>query len=227
MNLPTKVQSQENFKKIKRWTILLIILLVFVIGFQGFFINHLSGEVNALIKDSQQVEPGLKSTPTPNTPAIPWRNNFWQGFPHDPFAHMEEMQKRMDRLFDNSGLHRGFGNFPQTTDGFGFSSISGFSIQDDGDQYVVTGKIQGAKESSINVTIDDRQLHITAETQKSNTTKDDQKGHGMFSSRSMFSSRMEKQMTLPGDVEPSGMKLDFDDDLLTIKIPKKVAGLLY
>jgi HSP20 family molecular chaperone IbpA len=227
MNLPMKIQPPENLEKTKRWTIILFLILVFVIGVQSFFINSLSGEVDALKTDNPPVKgPGVGTIPDPITPTTPWKRDLWQGFSHDPFIRMEEMQKKMDELMQRSGLPSGFGNFPKGLDSFGFSSVSGFEVREEGDKYIITGKIAGVKESSVNVTIEGRQLHIKSDSQKENRTEDDQMGKGFFSSHSTFSSRVEKHLTLPGEVDEAGMEVKFDNDQLTISIPKKTEGLL-
>ncbi|MBF0195492.1 MAG: Hsp20/alpha crystallin family protein [Magnetococcales bacterium] len=184
--------------------------------------------VSRLIADDPPIiEPRTETNPDPITPPTTLQNDLWQGFSHDPFVRMEQMQKKMDELMQRSGMPNGFANFPKSFDNFGFSSVSGFEVQEEGDKYIVTGKISGVKESNINITIEGRRLSIKSVSKKENLTEDDQMGKGMFSRHSMFSSHFEKHITLPGDVDEAGMEVKFDKDQITISIPKKAEGLLY
>ncbi|MBF0445499.1 MAG: Hsp20/alpha crystallin family protein [Magnetococcales bacterium] len=225
MNLPMKIEPSFKLMKRKRWTIVFFSLLIFIIGVQGFFINRLFSEVNELKTEEPILQPDIGTTPVPKYPSTPLGRDMFQGFSQDPFTRLEEIQKQMDAWMQRSGLGGGFGRFPNTIENFSFSSVSDFDVKEEDDKYIVSGKISGAKKSSIKVNIEGRQLSIKAETKKESSSKGESKGQGVYSSHSMFSSFIEKYLTLPGDVDQNGMKMDFKEDVLTLSIPKKAQGL--
>ncbi|MBF0371353.1 MAG: Hsp20/alpha crystallin family protein [Magnetococcales bacterium] len=211
----------------------MILALVVVIGVQGIFIHRLS--------TAMEKETPVDSGPTLNSNrsdplgfSDPWGKEFWEEFNQAPFERMNTMREEMNRMF-NGGPFSGFNNdpffgqglFSSPMDGFGFSSISGFEIRMEDDEVVVTGKLPGGDKSNVEVTVEDHQLHIAARTdgKKSRTSQHDDLGN--MARRSQFSSRFEKRISLPEDMDPAGMRTEFEDGILTVRIPRKSnSGLL-
>ena len=216
----------------RRWLGVLILMLIMAVGVQGFFIHRLS----TAMENGRPIDPGSgpqKGRSNPFGFSDPWGQDLWGqdpwgGWSGDPFEQMKKMREKMDRLF-NSGPFSGFNNdpfsgtglFSSPMDGFGFSSISGFEVRTEDDEVVVTGKIPGADQSSIDVSIQDRQLRIAARTEGSERQTRQDDGLGDMMRQRQFSSRFEKRVTLPEDVDPTGMKTEFEDGVLTVRSPRK------
>jgi HSP20 family protein len=92
-----------------------------------------------------------------------------------------------------------------------------FALKDQGDKYVVTADIPGAKEGDIQVNLDGRVLSISSQTQGTEKQTAD---NGRVLDREHYSSAFEQAFTLPGPVDHSGMHTQFKDGVLTVTIPK-------
>lgn len=88
-------------------------------------------------------------------------------------------------------------------------------IDEDDASYIVTALIPGADGKSIEVEQRGNRLRIAAmrQVEKRETSE----GKRM---RASFSSRYQRILTLPGPVMEGGMQTEFNDETLTIRIPK-------
>lgn len=202
-----------NSKRVP-WTVLLITLLAVVIAFQGYFIHQLNGRV-ASFDPPPAANPIKPPSPSTTSPFDPWGRQGLGGFSQDPFAEIERMQKEMDQWFQGNGFFTRRDPFVSLFNGGASGARSDFEIREEADEIVVTGKIPGADESSINVSLNSGTLTISAQTQGTETEE-----NGGSSQRRSFSRRIEKSLTLPGDVDQLGMKTEFEDGVLTVRIPK-------
>lgn len=226
MNRATLMQKWKETPKSRHWLGVLILVLVVAIGIQGVFIHRLS---IAMEKERYtNSKPGLKgNNPDPFGFSDPWSSDPWKGSYQNPFEQMNKMREEMDRFFNSGTFPKldsdslfGHGLFSSPMDGIGDRSISGFSVQIEDDAVVVTGKVPGADQSNIDVTLENNQLRITARTEGSENQNKESDDFGNMTRRSQFSSRFEKRITLPDDVEASGMKTEFKDGVLTVRIPR-------
>ncbi|MEJ2321035.1 MAG: Hsp20/alpha crystallin family protein [Gammaproteobacteria bacterium] len=127
--------------------------------------------------------------------------------------HMEREMERMERDMraqsdrwdsNSSGIH--------IQESFSSPRIA---IDEDDASYIVTAQIPGAEEKTIEVEQRGNRLRIAAmrQVEKRETSE----GKRMQAS---FSSRYQRILTLPGPVSEGGMQTDFNDEVLTIRIPK-------
>ena len=214
------MQKWRKVSKPRAWLGGLIVVLLLAVGVQGYFIYELSDEMKTLKSADSSPQAG-KLLSKPLTKPDPWNIPMLGGTAHDPFEQMQKMREEMDRLFDNEPFSSS-GFFSSPLKGFGFSSSTGFEVQATEDEVVVTGKIPGADKANINVTIENDELLISSRSEREDKQDDFNNGIGNSSRHSFFSSRFEKRITLPKGVNATGIKTEFDDDEITIRIPRKV-----
>ena len=128
--------------------------------------------------------------------------------------HMEREMERMEREMRAQPDNRWGSNSSSIEIHESFSSPR-IAIDEDETSYIVTAQIPGADEKTIEVEQRGNRLRIAAmrQVEKRETSE----GRRMQAS---FSSRYQRILTLPGPVSEGGMKTDFNDEVLTIRIPK-------
>lgn len=134
----------------------------------------------------------------------------------DPFAEMQQMRQRMDRLFEDS-----FNRFrisPGFTDRWADLSFAPeLDLTDDGDNYIVRFNIPGAEKSNISVNIDDRVLTISGRTDE----RIEEKEGDEILRLERRSGQFRRSTTLPGPVDGVNMKAEYKDGVLTVTVPRK------
>lgn len=123
--------------------------------------------------------------------------------------HMEREMERMERERRESS--RGSSGI-EIRENFSSPRIK---IDEDDNTYIVTALIPGAEEKSIEVEQRGNRLRIAAMRQVEQ--RETSEGKRM---RASFSSRYQRILTLPGPVTEGGMQTEFNDEILTIRIPK-------
>ncbi|MBF0587744.1 MAG: Hsp20/alpha crystallin family protein [Magnetococcales bacterium] len=104
---------------------------------------------------------------------------------------------------------------------YGVSSISGFEVQVEPDQVVISGKVPNTVLSDLQVNVQDGQLVIDYEGhQRDDMSHNRDKFGGYVVRQRSFSSRFNKAITLPDDIDPTNMKTEIEDGVLTVQIPR-------
>lgn len=115
---------------------------------------------------------------------------------------ISRIRSDMDRLFDD--LCADF-NLPSM-----FCRMAGdLTLQDEGDALVVRLELGNMKPDDVHVSVTERQLSIVAETRES--------GPGHASSHSF-----RKELRLPCRIETDGVRAEFADGVLVVRLPKRV-----
>ncbi|MDO9048616.1 MAG: Hsp20/alpha crystallin family protein [Methylobacter sp.] len=91
-------------------------------------------------------------------------------------------------------------------------------LQEKPDLYIVTVNAPGADESSIEVKLEDRILHISIKTEQAKDETDDK--NGQYRYRERFVGQFQRALTLPGPANAAKMKTEYHKGVLTITIPK-------
>ncbi len=91
------------------------------------------------------------------------------------------------------------------------------TLEDQGDHYVVKADIPGVNENNIDINLDGRLLSLSSQTRGTEKLTSDQ---GKVTQQDQYVSTYQQAFTLPGPVKASGMKTQFQDNSLTITIPK-------
>ncbi len=92
-------------------------------------------------------------------------------------------------------------------------------LQEKSDRYIVTVNAPGADESSLDVKLEDRILHISIKTEHAKDQTDEKNGE--FKYRERFFGEFQRVLTLLGPANASKMKTDYHNGVLTITIPKE------
>jgi HSP20 family molecular chaperone IbpA len=151
-----------------------------------------------------------KSASTPPDPAlVPF-----SGWDREILGRMEKMRREMDRAFDDAFRefrsepeHQGFFDEPR----FG----SSLDLKEEGDSYVIRAYLPDRDMQNINVTVEDRTLKIEAKEQEQ--AKKEDKAGVLHSTRKAAYSQL---VTLPGPVQGDKMKVDKQEGMLVVTVPK-------
>lgn len=188
-------------KRLLTRTLLAIGALIFVgaISAQAYYTHELAERVSSRDPASTLVAPSPGGTQAMMNP--------WAALNAD----MAHMQTQMEQMF-NTALQNPVGM--DFIDGEGAAKVS---LNEKGNDYVVTASIPGATKNDINVHLSGRLLTLSTHDQGSNKQLS---SNGQLSQQAQFRSSFEQAFTLPGPVDASGMKSHFKDGVLTLTIPK-------
>ena len=202
-----------------------LVALVITVGFLAVMIFRLETRLNALGRQGEpdeSVSPAVAVTPQPGhtdeksdekhvDSYFPFDPNNW-----DPFAEMQQMQKEIDHLFDDSfnrfGKSQRFSDLVQHSD---FSPK--IDMTEEKDDFVIRVDLPGVKESSVDVKVDGREVQISGRRDNVVTDKD-KEGHVIRQERHTGS--FSRFIELPETVDPNRMTTKNDKGVFTIVLPK-------
>lgn len=188
-------------------------VLVIILGIQAYTMFRLNDRLNQLSGFySQNGEPKTK-TSNPPKPIRSDGDEFFKDRTWNPYAEMQHMQNEMERMFEDA-----FSRFHMKTPSGRFSKMPDVDLQEKPDLYIVTMDAPGADESTMDVKLEDRVLHISIKTEQAKDEADD-KSSG-YKYRERFVGQFERSLTLPGPANAAKMATDYHNGVLTITIPK-------
>ena len=124
-----------------------------------------------------------------------------------PSIDLEEMRRRMDRLFEAYGERQpsraGAGVFPA------------INIAENSEAYIVSAELPGVTASDLELNVTANQLTLAGERRISAETKE-----ARYHRREREAGRFSRAIALPGDVDPDRCKARLVDGVLTITVPK-------
>lgn len=163
-----------------------------------------------LSKTPDAAEPAPESRETPPKPLMAPPDR-WD---RDILARMERMRREMDEIFQQSV--KDLGDVPDFKDLFDHSRFgSSIELQEDDDNYVVRVYLPDRAAEDVKVTIENsRILNIEAKAEE----RAGHEGEEMVVKRK---SHYLQQLTLPGPIDASGLKVDRKEGLLIVTVPKK------
>jgi len=139
----------------------------------------------------------------------PWERDF--------FAEMRGMQRRIDRMFDES-FTRGFDQPPPPFGG----SLSWFDPEIDlvetPDGFLITCDVPGLEKSALDIYLEGNVLTIEGERGEQAETKD--KGEGWIRRERHFGS-FSRSISLPALVDPGSIKAEYKNGVLRITVKKR------
>lgn len=120
-----------------------------------------------------------------------------------PFAELEDMRRRMERMFEEIG------------DGKGRSWTLAIDLVERDDRYVLRADVPGIKPEDVKIEVDDDILTISAEHEESEEEKQDsyvrrERRYGSFS----------RSITLPKGVGADDIEATCKDGVLEVSFPK-------
>jgi HSP20 family protein len=193
---------------------ILIAVLIIAIGIQGYMLFHLNERLNHITGQDSQIDfPKftLPKLPKLNPPKTDDDDGFFKDQPWNPYEEMQHMQDEMEQLFGDS-----FSRFHMKSPLGSLSKSPDVDLQEKPDRYVVTVNAPGADASSINVKLDDKQLHISIKTE----AEKDEDGKDEYRYRERFTGEFHRLLTLPGPANAAKMATEYHNGVLTITIPK-------
>jgi HSP20 family protein len=130
----------------------------------------------------------------------------------DPAREMLSLREAMDRLFEESFLRPGFfGN------GESGAAMLPMDVYETENEVVVKAAVPGVKPEDIEVTVTGDLLTIKGEFKSESAEKDEQRNwHRQERRFGSFS----RQVTLPAGVNTDACQADFENGVLTLKLPK-------
>jgi HSP20 family protein len=122
----------------------------------------------------------------------------------DPFAEYERLHSEFTRLFE------GEGQLPSLLrDGF----LPLADVEETEDGYTIELELPGIKKEDIDISLAGRRLTVSGE-------RKEKERKGVLRRRTRSVGRFYFEVTLPGDVDESGVTASLDQGVLTMRVPK-------
>lgn len=205
--------------KTNKLLIAIIIILIAGLGFLGFQVNKLKGEIVQLKSTpkinitASQAQPNNQAKISPPRPQAYRQRSSPLVDEWDPFAEMEEIQKQMNRMFSDS-FGRGF-----TSPQFGFFDKSlAYDLQTDVQEtkthYIIKMDVPGMDKSNINVEVKNNMLLVSGER---NEHVEENQGGKMFRRERSYG-YFSRTVPLPNDARSDGITAEYANGVLTVKV---------
>jgi HSP20 family protein len=191
-------------------------VLVIILGIQAYTMFRLNDRLNQLSGFYSQTNGSQTKTqnpPKPSSPSSAKDDDFLNGLPWNPYAEIQHMQNKMERMFDDS-----YSRFHIKTPLGSLSKTPDVDLQEKPDRYIVSVNAPGADESSMDVKLEEQILRISIKTEQAKDEADDKSG--AYKYRERFVGQFQRALTLPGPVNEAKMTTDYHNGVLTIMIPK-------
>ena len=185
-------------------TIIAVILFI-VLAIQTYMFFQLKNQVSQMTS--------VNEVPSFQLPKMTLDDEFMKNDNWNPYQEMQRMQNEMEQVFGNS-----FSRFHLNSKSI-LTKAPRFDLKEEPERYLVTLDIPGGEPSSLNVSIEGRQLSISIKTEHSNEQKDD-KGVNQYYRQERFSGTYQRSILLPGPVKQSAMTSQYKNGVLTIILPK-------
>ncbi len=127
----------------------------------------------------------------------------------EPARELQTIQQEMNRLF---------GAFDPREGGDGGTMrrwIPAMDLTEEGDQFVLRADLPGLRDEDVNIEVEDNVLTISGERKAEN---EDRKEGYYRVERAV--GRFSRSLTLPDGVDPDSIEAQFENGVLTVRIPK-------
>lgn len=209
----------------------LVAILAVAVGVQSYFLYKIYQRTeagDAVRSEGRVVDPGKSaSVQAPQSPPSPPTSGWATSDPFalldswaqdwdawDPFSEMERMREQMDRMFQATFNRLRLSAKNVLSESFTFSPQ--MDLSEEGDEYVVRFDLPGLDKSKVSVKLEDRLLTVLGSTTESR----EQKQAGRVIRMERRSGRFSRSITLPGPVRAEGMKAEYENGVLTVRVPK-------
>jgi HSP20 family protein len=126
-----------------------------------------------------------------------------------PFREMVDMQRRLDRIFDDMGQ-----NLPES-DWSEAGNWLALDVHETDDAFTVETDLPGLKAEDINVSLHDNMLTISAETNR----EEQKENQNRIISERRYGS-FQRSIRLPNAVNPDQVEAHFENGVLHLTLPK-------
>jgi HSP20 family protein len=129
----------------------------------------------------------------------------------EPTRELQTIQQEMNRLF---------GTFFDAPEGGGNAEgrrrwIPAMDVTEEGQEFVLRADLPGLREQDVNIEVEDNVLTISGERRSEH--EDRREGYYRVE---RAAGRFSRSLTLPEGVDPDSIQANFDDGVLTVRIPK-------
>lgn len=128
--------------------------------------------------------------------------------PYEPFRHLENMRRELDRFFTND-----FSIFKPGSQNFGNLSVDVYETES---EVVATCDIPGLeKKEDVNIDIDNNILSISGSVNRVNEVKEEN-----MHRQERFVGRFKRSIALPSNVSSEGVKATYKNGVLEVRMQK-------
>lgn len=210
--------------------ILLTLVPILIISGIAFLVPAISSFAEENVEDlKRQIEElraelaDLKAAQNPHANA-PGENSigFWPQASStlwDPFAEMQQMQDRMNRIFRDS-FRRSNSLLDPSSGQFSSFYEPDLDIQDKKDHYLITLDLPGLDKDKINIEVTEHMIVISGERSYESEKRDG--AQGFYRMERRFGS-FSRRLPLPEDAASEGVNAKYESGVLEIRVPKKVS----
>jgi HSP20 family protein len=219
------MMNNKIITKLPGWAKALLAALVIVVCWQGWLLHQLS--INTIDAEPPDAKTASSDAPIVQLPEVTLFNEpDWilpaplDSVDWDPFADMQRMREKIDRLFGNA-LGRA-----QQSKRFGDLFGSEFlisprtDVSESAKAYDVTVDLPGADNSQIEVTLKGQTLTVRATTE-SETENETIKNGSKTLRRERQVGRFERSITFENPLKPTGMTQTYENGVLHVRVLKK------
>ena len=125
-----------------------------------------------------------------------------------PWDDLDIFANRMGRLFNDTGL----GNLTYAS-----NWVPPVSVEEKGDEILLTAELPGMAEDSVEINLENNVLTISGEKRKS---REEGEAGGKYHLVERSFGSFRRSFTLPRTVRADGITADFENGLLTVRLPK-------
>ena len=134
----------------------------------------------------------------------------------DPFRDMLSLREAMNQLLEQSFIHPGTAG---STEARGGPQGLALDIAERGDAYEVKASLPGVRPEDIQVTVRGDTLTIRAETRAEEGRRE-----GNYLLRERRGGVLQRAISLPTPIAAEAVQADYEDGVLTLRLPKSRAG---
>ncbi|GAB5491211.1 MAG: Hsp20/alpha crystallin family protein [Phototrophicaceae bacterium] len=127
----------------------------------------------------------------------------------NPLREMVDMQRQLDRVFDEMNTNFAQGDLTQT------GNWLAFDIHENEDNYIVQADLPGFNSDDINITLHENTLTVSAENKREELSE----GERQVISERRYG-RFQRSIRLPETVDSERVEANFDNGVLTLEIAK-------
>jgi HSP20 family protein len=131
----------------------------------------------------------------------------------NPFREMVEMQRQMDRIFEDVGRAVGDGEWSAV------GKWLALDVHDNGEAYTVQADLPGMNPDDIDITLHENTLTISGEFMQPEAPEGTQ---NVLNERRYGSFR--RSITLPNAIDADNVEANYEDGVLQLTIPKSEAA---
>lgn len=179
--------------------------IILIISF-GFYVIINSMVFANDIQESSQIQ----STPY-------WNNSNYHNYSNNPFERMFQLQKQLDRLFNDSFYHS-WEEQPFSVSMMDQNTVR-VDLLEDEQQYQILADLPGIDKSEIQVSVENQVLTIRVQKQSS-TEEENKSDGGKWIIRERSINNIERSIQLPKNVDSNHIEAKYENGVLKISIPK-------